>query len=166
MRALRLSHFDLVDDQITASFCSDYPGELRAMLNILRWIAILPGSIICATLSAFPLHLVLYQTLTASGIIEPYPEGPEHLLGPFAAALAFVWAGSRIAPSRKVETAVVLFGTWLWLAGAALALGLVEAHIGNLQFHLRSSALAPAGAIIGASVGLYLTRREKAGLTA
>jgi hypothetical protein len=133
------------------------------MLNVMRWLAVLPGAIVCAFLALFPLHLVLYQTLTGSGIVEPYPEAPERLLGPLVSALAFVWGGSRIAPLRKVETAVVLFGVLLLLIGASVALGLIGAHVGNVRYFLPLGGLPPAGAIVGAFVGLYLVCRERTG---
>lgn len=130
------------------------------MANTIRWLAVLPGSIVCMVFALFPLHFVLYQTLTGSGIVEPYPEAPERLLGPLISALAFVWAGSRIAPSRKVETGVVLFGAALLLVGAGFALGLAGAHIGSIQFYLRLGGFPLACAIVGAFIGLYLVRRE------
>lgn len=130
------------------------------MLNIIRWLAVLPGAVICMFLALFPLHFVLYQTLTGSGIVEPYPEAPERLLGPLVSTLAFVWGGSRIAPFRKVETAVVLFGASLLLIGASFALGLTGAHIGSVQYSLQLGGLPPAGAVVGAFIGLYLVRRE------
>ena len=64
------------------------------MLNMLRWLVVLPGAIVGVVVALFPLHFVLYQTLTGSGIVEPYPQLPERLLGPLVSALAFVWAGS------------------------------------------------------------------------
>jgi hypothetical protein len=134
--------------------------EQRAMTNVLRWIAVLPASIIAMILSMFPLHLVLYQTLTGSGLIEPYPEMPERLLGPLAATLAFVWVGSRIAPRRKVETAVVLFGATLLLSGAAIALGYSGARAGSQQFYIRIGGIPAIAGIVGAFIGLYLVRRQ------
>ena len=133
------------------------------MLNIMRWLAILPGAIVCALLSTFPLHWVLYGTLTLSGVVEPYPELPERMLTPFAAALAFVWAGSRIAPSRKVETAAVLFGAWLLLVGAGFALGLTGTRFGGSEMYLQWGGLALAGGMVGAFIGFYLIRREELG---
>lgn len=131
------------------------------MLNILRWLAILPGAVVCALLSTFLLHWVLYGTLTYSGIVEPYPEAPERFLTPFAMALSFVWAGSQIAPRHRVETAAVLFGTWLLLSGAAYALGLDGARIGGTQLHLHYGGFALAGGIVGAFIGFYLIRRDE-----
>jgi hypothetical protein len=130
------------------------------MPNIIRWLAVLPGAVVCAVLSVFLLHLVLYQTLTGSGIVEPYPEAPERLLGPLVLALAFVWGGARIAPFRKVETAVVLFGALLLLIGASVALGLTGGRIGNAQYYLRLGGFPLAGSVVGAFIGLYLAYRE------
>ena len=111
-------------------------------------------------LSSFPLHLVLYQTLTGSGIVEPYPETPERLLSPLAATLAFVWAGSRIAPSRKVQTALGLFGLSLLGSGSALALAIVGYRDGNTGFYVRLGGLPIAAGIAGAFIGLYIAYRE------
>ena len=130
------------------------------MLSILTWLAVLPGAVVCALLATFPLHWVLYQSLTGSGIVEPYPETPERMLSPLVSALGFVWGGSRIAPFRKVEAAVVLFGALLLLIGAGFALGLTGAHIGRAQYSLPLGGLPPVGATVGAFIGLYLVRRE------
>lgn len=113
-------------------------------------------------LSSFLLHLVLYQTLTGSGIVEPYPEAPERILSPLAAALAFIWAGSRIAPSRKMETAIVLFGSVLVLAGIALTLAVLGFRDGNTGFVLRYDGLPNAAGIAGAFIGLYIAYRDNA----
>lgn len=126
----------------------------------MRWIAVLPGAFLAMLLSSFPLHLVLYQTLTGSGIIEPYPEAPERILSPLAATLAFIWAGSRIAPSRKMETALGLFGLSLLGSGGALALAVVGFRDDNIGFYLRLSGLPIAAGIAGAFIGLYIAYRD------
>lgn len=129
------------------------------MLNIVRWIGVFPAALIGAVLSLFPLHLILYQTLTDSGIAEPYPETPEQLLSPFVAAIAFVWMGIYVAPNRKAATAVVTFGVWLLFTVTFLALAIADVHVGNIQFYLEGGILRPIGSIAGAFVGLYLVRR-------
>lgn len=116
-------------------------------------------------ISSVPLHLVLYQTLTGSGIVEPYPEAPERLLGPLVATLAFVWAGSRIAPYRKVEAAVALFGLMLLGSGASLALAVSGAHFGNVSYYVRMGGLPVAAGIAGAFIGLYIAYRENGAAT-
>ena len=84
-------------------------------MHWLRWIAVLPGALLGGILMVFPLHWILYNTL--SNFIEPYPELPERILTPFVVALGFVALGARIAPERKMEVAVVLFGLWMVLLG-------------------------------------------------
>jgi len=128
--------------------------------NIARWFAVLPGAAFAMVASSFPLHLVLYQTLTGSGIVEPYPDAPERLLGPLVATLAFVWAGSRIAPNNKIHAAVALFGLMLLGSGASLALAVSGAHFGNTGYYLRMGGLPVAAGIAGAFIGLYIAYRE------
>lgn len=128
--------------------------------NIARWFAVLPGATLAMVASSFPLHLVLYQTLTGSGMVEPYPEAPERLLGPLVATLAFVWAGSRIAPNNKVQAAVALFGLMQLGSGASLALAVSGAHLGNAGYYLRMGGLPVAAGIGGAFIGLYIAYRE------
>lgn len=132
------------------------------MLNIIRWLAVLPGAILGGVLSTVPLHFVLYQTLTGSGLVEPYPDSPERLLGPFILALIFVWAGSRIAPSRKVETAIFLLGALLLIFGASFALSVTGARVGSSQLYLQFGGAALALGIVGAFTGVYLVHRERA----
>jgi hypothetical protein len=132
----------------------------NATQTIFRWIAVLPGSLLAMLLSMFPLRWFLYINLTSSGFIVPYPELPERLLGPLVATLTFVWAGSRIAPSRKVEIAVLLFGTSLLISGVAIALGLNGARVGSQQFYLQLSGVPLVFGIFGALIGLYIVRRE------
>ena len=126
----------------------------------MRWIAVLPGAFLAMLLSSFPLHLVLYQTLTGSGIVEPYPEAPERILSPLAATLAFIWAGSRIAPSRKMETAVVLFGTMLLASGAFIGIFASGGHYLGQSLSLRFGGLPIVAGIAGAFIGLYIAYNE------
>jgi hypothetical protein len=76
-------------------------AERKSKPNFLRWLAVLPGAMIAMFLSMFPLHLVLYQTLTGSGLIEPYPEMPERLLGPLAAAIGRGRGLHQVERSRR-----------------------------------------------------------------
>lgn len=132
------------------------------MQNWLRWIAVLPAALLAMVLSAFPLHFVLYQTLTGSGIVEPYPETPERILLPFVGAVAFIWAGARVAPNHKVKAAMVLFVLWLLMLGGAVSLVLSGVDLGGLQFNLEGGGLAPVMALIGAVISLYIVRKQNA----
>ena len=132
------------------------------MPNWLRWVAVLPAALLAMVLSAFPLHFVLYQTLTGSGIIEPYPETPERVLMPLVGAIAFIWVGARVAPNHKVKAAKVLFTLWLLLLGAVVVLVLSGTDLGGLQFNLESGGLGPVMAFIGAVAGLYIVHKQNA----
>lgn len=82
------------------------------------------------------------------------------MLTPFVAALAFVWAGSRIAPNYKVETAVVLLGVWELIAGGFLALGLAGVSWFGHPLNIQDGGVASVGAIAGAFAGLYVARYQ------
>ncbi len=127
----------------------------------LRWLAVLPGSLLAMLFSQLLLHLVLYQSLTGSGFASPYPETPERLLGPLAATFACVWGGSKIAPMHKVETAIALLGGTMLLIGGSGVLALLGAHLGNVTYYVRLSGLPVAGGIVGAFLGVYVAYREK-----
>jgi len=132
------------------------------MPNWLRWIAVLPAALLAIVLSAFLLHLALYQTLTGSGLVEPYPEIPERILLPLVGAVAFIWAGTRVAPNHKVKVAMVLFVLWLIMLGCAVAMVLSGSDFGGLQLNFEGGALAPAMALIGAVIGLYIVSKQNA----
>jgi len=129
----------------------------------LRWIAVLPGALGCALLLLFPLHWVLYQTF--SSWIEPYPELPERVLTPFVIAAGFIWGGSRIAPSHKMETAVVLFGLWMVLMGGVITFTYFVGSIYGQYIFFRAHGLATAMAFIGTLCGLLIVRKQTKGLS-
>jgi hypothetical protein len=126
----------------------------------LRWLAVLPASVVAGFLATFPLHFVLYQTLTGSGFVEPYPKLPERLLTPFAVCLGFVWSGMKIAPERKFETAIALFGITMVVLGGFVFLTLFGERWMGSRLYLQGYGLGPLLAIAGAVTALYLARRE------
>ena len=132
------------------------------MPNWLRWIAVLPTALLAMILSAFPLHFVLFQTLTGSGIVEPYPEAPERILMPLVGTMAFIWAGARVAPDHKVRTATVLFAVWLLVFSVFVVAVLSGANFGGLQFDPEGGGSGPIMALLGAVGGLYIVRKQNA----
>jgi len=131
----------------------------RGLKYWLRWIAVLPGAFIAGMLATFPLHWILYSTL--SNFIEPYPELPERLLIPFIIAGVFIWAGSRIAPQYKIETSVVLFGLWTFLIGGFVFLTLSGVALMGNQLYFRGGGVATLMAVAGALTALYFVRKEQ-----
>jgi hypothetical protein len=129
-----------------------------------RWVAVLPGSVLAGVLMTIPLHLVLYSTL--SNFIDPVPELPERVLTPLVIGATIVWSGARIAPARKMETAVVLFGLWMLLLGGSVALTLFAVNIQGRRLFFQGGGLAPVMAFAGGLVGLLIARKQaKAGIS-
>lgn len=131
----------------------------RNIVYWLRWLAVLPGALLAGMIALFPLHLVLYNTL--SNFVEPYPEMPERILMPLVVAGVFVYAGSRIAPEFKFETSVLLFGLWLFLIGGFVFLTFYGADWFGGQLHFQGGGLATIMAVIGAAIGLFTVRKQQ-----
>jgi hypothetical protein len=125
----------------------------------LRWLAVLPGAALAGVLATIPLHLVLYMTL--SSWIEPYPELPERLLGPFAVACAFVVAGARIAPDRKIETSIVLLCIWVFMSGGFVFLIANGGQWLGTSINLPYMGLPLATGIVGAGLAVVLVKQIK-----
>ena len=130
------------------------------MVRFLQWAALFPGAILGAVVCTFLLRLVLYQTLTGSGLIEPYPESIERILTPLALAIGVVWAGSKIAPSYNFKVAVALCGLWILMTAGMATLALVGTQIGDGQLHLKYGGVSSVFSIAGAVLGLLIVRGE------
>lgn len=128
--------------------------------KILRWIAVLPCSILAGAAMAFVLHFILYFTLTK--FVTPYPEFPERALTPFVIAATFIWAGCEIAPNKKRKVGIVLFAFLMFLAGGFIMLTLSDGKWFGKSLYFEASGTAPIMGIVGAFVGLYLvTKKDK-----
>jgi len=129
-----------------------------SLVHWLRWCAVLPGALLAGTLATLPLHWVLYSTL--GNFAEPYPELPERLLSPFVVSTVFIWAGSRIAPARRIVTSTVLFGAWMFLIGGFVFLTLSGATWFGARLYFPGGGFGPLLAVAGALIGLYIVRRQ------
>jgi hypothetical protein len=123
-----------------------------------RWLAVLPGALVTGMIVGFPLHWVLYSTLTS--IVKPYPELPERILFPFVVAAVFVWVGSCIAPAHKFKTAIALFGVWLFVLGGFVFLTLTGSNWMGSQLYFQGGGIAPIMAAAGAATGLLIVRKR------
>ena len=131
---------------------------MRAITFWARWAAVLPGSILAGLLMTLPMHWILYTTL--SQYFDPVPEFPERAISPLVIGATVVWAGARIAPTRPMETAVVLFGLWTLLLGGFAALTLSGAGFAGGQLYFQAGGLASVMAFVGGFVGLLIARNE------
>ncbi|MBK9760311.1 MAG: hypothetical protein IPO90_10175 [Flavobacteriales bacterium] len=128
----------------------------------LSWIGVLPIALVAGVLVDFPMHWILYRTLSGgdSPFITPYPELPERIFAPFFRALVIVWVGSFVAPEHKFKTAVVLAALWIFGAGGAFVLGSLGVHTDHAQLNLTAGGLPVIAGVVGAVVGLYLVKRN------
>lgn len=128
----------------------------------LSWIGVLPISLISGLLVAFPIHWILYRTLSGgdSPFITPYPELPERILLPFFRALVVVRVSALIAPEYKFKTAVILATLWIFGAGSSFVIGYLGFQINNFQLNLTAGGLPIILGVVGAVVGLYFVKKE------
>src|SRR5262249_2136120 len=86
---------------------------------------------------------------------------PERILTPAVIAGTFVWAGAKIAPARKLETAIVLFGLWMLLIGGVLAIALFHVKIGDRFVGLDYGGLSMSSSFFGGVVWFLKIRNEE-----
>lgn len=128
-------------------------------IQILRWIAVLPGAIVAAVLSLIPLHLFLYIIFTR--FVEVYPEMPEQILAPAVLSGVFIWVGSKISPAYKLETAIALLGIWMFLVGGFVFLTLGGSGVNGGQLYFKYGGVPTLTAVIGAIVGFIVVWVER-----
>ncbi len=87
-------------------------------LSSIRWLLALPIAVLAAVLMTFPLHWILYMTLSGgpAPFITPYPALPEKLLQPFCSALVFVYTCAFVAPRYRVRVAKIAIILWCVVA--------------------------------------------------
>lgn len=122
----------------------------------LRWILMMPVALICAGLSSFIVHFILYKTLSSGSdpIITPYPEFPERLIQPFVSAYITVWITHLIAPKYKFTSALIS-ALFIVLVIIITILLYEEDKFLNLKMNFN---YVPS-AIIGAFVSLYSVKK-------
>jgi hypothetical protein len=127
--------------------------------NALRWLLVLPGSLLAAVLSSFPLHIVLYLFLTKWA--NPYPETPERFLLPLVAAIAFVLAGASIAPLHRKAVAVCLASGWISAVLTAYSIfATADVSLGNYVVTPDFLGFSSLGSIVGALSAIYVVHRR------
>ncbi len=82
------------------------------IIEIGRWVAIVPGGILCGFIVLFPLHWILYFTLVKGSMIQMPIEDMapiERFLSPILSSIIFVYAGAMIAPKKQFAISIILF---------------------------------------------------------
>jgi len=104
-------------------------------VQVLRWLGVLPGALLCVFLVTFPIHwtVLLIQIfggadpdamITIGGktpIAAIPPEMLERFGYAFFAPLVMLYVGAIIAPKFKFQTAIALAVLWGIIIGAGLA---------------------------------------------
>lgn len=95
-------------------------------LKLLRWILLLPAATLSALIITFPLHWVLYWSLSGGPdpFISPYPQIPEKILQPMISAIAFVFVSGVLAPKANITVSKIAAG--VWCIGLILAVFIVQ----------------------------------------
>jgi len=82
------------------------------LVEIGRWVAIVPGGILCGFIVLFPLHWILYFTLVKGSMVQMPIEDMvpiERFLSPILSSIIFVYAGAMIAPKKQFAVSIILF---------------------------------------------------------
>lgn len=124
----------------------------------IKWLGVLPLSLISGLLLSFPIHWVLYRSLFT--LVKPYPKLPELLLQPFFSALVFVYVGYLLAPEYKFRTAFILVVLWTFGAGASFVLAYFNIQINSTEYSLTLGGLPILAGVIGALSGLYIVKSK------
>ncbi len=125
-------------------------------MKALKWIAVLPGSLLAFILANFIWRLL--HSITASRYIDPdswlniiFVD----IMSSAISAAAFVYAGAYIAPNHKKETALILTILISMISGASL-------FIVNVMTAEYFSNIGIVAGIIGAIVCYFeIQRTEK-----
>lgn len=122
----------------------------------LRWIPVLPGSLIAGFLATFPLHWIFYLSFAHNGTLLGFIELPsgsnvsiEYFLTPFVIALVFIYAGFEIAPKHKLRVAVILAVLYIVFVISVFILGMKNGI--GMSLEIRS-----LGPILGLLLGLFI----------
>jgi hypothetical protein len=131
---------------------------MKNAFNIIRWILVLPMSIIAAIVILFPLHWILIFSL--NHFVTPYPELPERLLTPFVFSLTFVLTGSKIAPNYKFYSSVFLFSIFMLLTGVYIWFISNNIKWFGEVLMFQNGGVPFYFGIIGSFTGLYLVSKD------
>lgn len=77
--------------------------------KLIRWIFFLPVSLVLGFLATFPLHWILYYTISSTGILSSV----EHFLSPIVLMAIATFSAFWIAPKYKFQASLGVGIFWL-----------------------------------------------------
>lgn len=141
----------------------------NSLIDLFRWILVLPGSILGGILMTFPLHwltVLLFSNREfdlfslrfflniAFGDLDA--RTAEYILYPFVIAVAFILFGYKIAPRHKFKVAVIIFLLY-FVSWSVVSTLLLSNGFGQNRFGFSGRTIL---ALSGAVVGLLICRRK------
>jgi hypothetical protein len=131
--------------------------------DVLRWIAVLPGGLICAVLATFPIHWFVMMihasrnTEMAHSLSDVPPDILERFGYAFFTPFILIFVGAKIAPHFKFYTGIALAILWGVLFGIALPLAQSRGLLNDYGW-IRFTLTCLLG-LAGAALGLYQAHR-------
>ena len=120
------------------------------MKTILRWILLLPLSLLAAVLVTFFIHWIIYSTLKS--FVNPVPEMPEKLLSPLIVGFTIVRVSYFSAPKwNKLIAKIIgllLIALCIFIIILARAGNEYRGISFNLPYYGIQAAMCPIGVII------------------
>lgn len=121
----------------------------------------MPLAFIAAFIADFPLHWILYATLSGGDnpFITPYPKTPEIILSPFVHGLVLVWISAQVVPSKKMNVAYILYGAWIFISLGSyilLKLGVFD----SFPIKLVENIWTVIAGILGCHIGVFAIRTQ------
>ncbi len=136
---------------------------------ICRWLAVLPGSVVCVILVMFPIHwaIMLIQFTFKNEIINVEdsisllaripPEMLESFICVLFTPMVLIVTGSKIAPKCKLHVGIAMAILWgLWFG---FVTGMGVARIINMDWFLHSISFALG--VAGCVIGLLLVHKKQ-----
>jgi len=137
--------------------------------HFCRWLAVLPGSVVCVILAMFPIHWVvtLIQFAFKNEIVngeDPIsllaripPEVLERLVLVLFAPMILIVSSCKIAPKYKFQVGIAMAIFWGLLFGFVTGMGM--ARIINMDWFLHSISFALG--VAGCVIGLLLVHKKQ-----
>jgi hypothetical protein len=128
--------------------------------EILRWVAVLPGGLICAVLSTIPVHLFVLMIHASRNTDTPHtlsdvpPEILERFGYAFFTPFVLIFVGSKITPRFQFYTSIALAVLWGILFGIGVSVAYSRGTLEGYSW-FRSVITCLLG-IAGTALGLYL----------
>ena len=122
----------------------------KFLVNVLRWLLVLPASIVSMIFAYFVLSFFTVIPIPIWSYIAEFIAGQ-------GAAAAFVLTGSCVAPRFRKETAWVLFSLFLIYSVYAV----IDPYGIYKDYGIIESVVYKIGGILGASAGVFWLYKEE-----